>query len=425
MVTAEESLLERAREVLRRAPLVDGHNDVLWELRTKVAYDFGRLDLASPRPELMTDIPRIRAGGLGGQFWSVYVPSDLPGDTAVTATLEQIDGLHAMVARYPDDFAFARTADDVERAAAEGRVASMVGVEGGQSIGSSLSALRMLARLGAAYMTLTHNHNTPWADSATDAPEHHGLTRFGEEVVREMNRLGILVDLSHVSAETMAHAIEVSEAPVIFSHSSARALCGVPRNVPDDVLRRVAETNAIVMVTFVPTFLVRAGEQFAEAARDEAARQEALHPDDPVAAHDAVEAWWDEHPQPPAHLTDVADHIDHVREVAGIDHVGIGSDFDGSSSMPEGLEDVSRYPDLLAELLRRGYAEDDLAKIARGNILRVMRVAERTAGRMRRERPPSLARIDDVAERTELPEEQQPAPAAGSAGDLRDSAGPA
>jgi len=412
-VTAQGSLLERAREVLRRAPLIDGHNDVLWELRTKVAYDFERLDLASPRPELMTDIPRIRAGGLGGQFWSVYVPSDLPGDTAVTATLEQIDGLHAMVARYPDAFALARSADDVERAAADGRVASMVGVEGGQSIGSSLGALRMLARLGTAYMTLTHNHNTPWADSATDTPEHDGLTRFGEEVVREMNRLGILVDLSHVSADTMAHAIDVSEAPVIFSHSSARALCGVPRNVPDEILRRVAETNAVVMVTFVPTFLVRAGEQFAAAARDEAGRLEVLHPDDPDAVREALEAWWDEHPQPHAHLTDVADHIDHVRDVAGIDHVGIGSDFDGSSAMPEGLEDVSRYPDLFAELLRRGYAEDDLAKIGRGNVLRVIRDAEHTAERLQRGRPPSLARID-VAERAEPPEEQQPSPASSS-----------
>jgi membrane dipeptidase len=402
----DDDLIERARGVLRRAPLIDGHNDVLWELRTKAAYDLDRLDLAEDRPELMTDIARIRAGGLGGQFWSVYVPSDLPGDTAVTATLEQIDGLHAMVERYPDAFALVRTADDVDRAAADGRVASMIGVEGGQSIGSSLGALRMLARMGAGYMTLTHNDNTRWADSATDEPEHGGLTRFGEEVVREMNRLGVLVDLSHVSADTMAHALEVSEAPVIFSHSSARALSGVMRNVPDDILERVRQTGGVVMVTFVPMFLVPAGAEMASEFIAETARIRSEHADDPAAADALLEAWWNDHPQPPAHLTDVADHIDHVRDVAGIDHIGIGSDFDGSSAMPEGLEDVSRYPDLFAELLRRGYAEDDLAKIARGNVLRVMRENERTSERLQRERPPSLARIDDVVDPHALPEEQ-------------------
>src|SRR4051812_22210371 len=352
MVGTEATLLDRAREVLSRAPLIDGHNDVLWELRTKVAYDLDAYDLAEHRPELMTDLDRVRAGGLGGQFWSVYVPSDLPGDTAVTATLEQIDGLHAMVDRYPDALALARTADDVERAAGDGKVASMMGVEGGQSIGSSLGALRMLARLGAGYMTLTHNHNTPWADSATDEPAHGGLTRFGEEVVREMNRCGVLVDLSHVSADTMRQAVEVSEAPVIFSHSSARALSGVMRNVPDDVLERVRDTNGVVMITFVPMFVVAEG---AKMAADYIAAAEVIrteHAGDDEAMKAAMDAWWEEHPQPPARLTDVADHIDHVREVAGIDHIGIGSDFDGTSAMPVGLEDVSRYPDLFAELLR-------------------------------------------------------------------------
>jgi membrane dipeptidase len=399
-------LLDRAHEVLRNAPLIDGHNDVLWELRTKAAYDLDRLDLAEDRPELMTDIARIRSGGLGGQFWSVYVPSDLPGDTAVTATLEQIDGLHAMVDRYPDVFVWARTAGDVERAASGGRVASMVGVEGGQSIGSSLGALRMLARMGAGYMTLTHNHNTRWADSATDEPEHGGLTKFGEEVVREMNRLGVLVDCSHVSADTMAHAIDVSEAPVIFSHSSARALSGVPRNVPDDILERVRDTDAVVMVTFVPMFLVPAGAEMAAAFIAEAARIREEHADDPAAADELLEAWWSGHPQPPADLSDAADHIDHVRGVAGVDHIGIGSDFDGSSAMPAGLEDVSSYPHLFAELLRRGYSEEDLAKIARGNILRVMRENERTAERLQRERPPSRARIDDAVDEDAPPEEQ-------------------
>ncbi len=406
---SDEALLQRAREILSRAPLIDGHNDVLWELRTKVAYDLDAYDLAEPRPELMTDLARLRAGGLGGQFWSVYVPSDLPGDTAVTATLEQIDALHAMVDRYPDALALARTADDVERAAANGKVASMIGVEGGQSIGSSLGALRMLARMGAGYMTLTHNDNTRWADAATDEPVHGGLTAFGEEVVREMNRCGVLVDLSHVSADTMSNAIDVSEAPVIFSHSSARALAGVMRNVPDDVLERVRETRAVVMVTFVPMFLVPEGVAVAQAYRDEGFRVTAEHPDDPDAVHQAMEQFIEDHPMPPSRLTDVADHIDHIRDVAGIDHIGIGSDFDGSSAMPEGLEDVSKYPALFAELLGRGYKEEDLAKIARGNVLRVMRENERVSERLRRERPPSRARIDDVVDADALPEEQDQA----------------
>jgi membrane dipeptidase len=407
MTIADATLLERAREILARAPLVDGHNDVLWAVRTKSAYDFDALDLAEDRPELMTDLARLRAGGMGGQYWSVYVASDMPGDTAVTATLEQIDALHTMVGRYPDALAFARTADDVERAAGEGKVASMVGVEGGQSIGSSLGALRMLARMGAGYMTLTHNHNTPWADSATDRPVHKGLTRFGEEVVREMNRCGVLVDLSHVSADTMAHAMDVSEAPVIFSHSSARALSAVPRNVPDDILERVRDAAGVVMVTFVPMFLVPEGADMSDAYIEAEAKIREELGDDTPEAHEAMEAWWDEHPMPPAELNDAADHIDHVRDVAGIDHIGIGGDYDGTSSMPAGLEDVSKYPDLFAELLGRGYSEEDLAKIARGNILRVMRESERVAERLQRERPPSRARIDDPVDGDALPEEQE------------------
>ncbi|MDP9343332.1 MAG: dipeptidase [Actinomycetota bacterium] len=395
-VDQDAALVERARELLRRAPVVDGHNDVLWEARDRVGYHFDRLDLAEPCPDLMTDIPRIRAGGLGGQFWSVYVPSDLPGDTAVTATLEQIDAFHALVRRYPETFQEARTADDVERATAAGRVASMVGVEGGQSIGSSLGALRVLASLGAAYMTLTHNHNTPWADSATDAPVHGGLTRFGEEVVREMNRLGVLVDLSHVSADTMAHAIEVSEAPVIFSHSSARALCDVPRNVPDEVLVKLAGNRGVAMVTFVPVFLTPAGAEANAAGWAEYRRLQAEHPDDREAVAAAMEAWFEQNPGPSASVADVADHVDHVREVAGIDHVGVGSDFDGAPSMPEGLEDVSCYPNLFAELMARGYSEEDLAGISRGNVLRAMREAEATAERLQAERQPSLARITDL-----------------------------
>lgn len=381
-------------DILRRSPLIDGHNDLLWELRNRVAYDFDALDISESRPELMTDIPRLRAGCVGGQFWSVYVPSDLPGDRAVTATLEQIDALHRMVERYPQAFAWARTVADVEEAAAGGRIASLVGVEGGHSIGSSLGALRMLAALGAAYMTLTHNDNTPWADSATDEPAHGGLTRFGEEVVREMNRLGVLVDLSHVSPDTMRHALGVSEAPVVFSHSSARALCDVPRNVPDDVLERVRETGGVVMVTFVPGFVSPDGPAANDAAWGEIRRLRSLHPGDPEAVRTGLDTWWATHPDPPATVAQVADHIDHMARVAGIDHVGIGSDFDGAASMPAGLEDVGAYPALFAELAHRGHDPEALSKIAGRNVLRVMRAAEQTSERLRAERPPSQATIE-------------------------------
>jgi membrane dipeptidase len=426
-VANDSSLLQRAREVLERAPVIDGHNDVLWEARDRAGYDFDRLDLAKPCPDLMTDIPRIREGRLGGQFWSVYVPSDLPGDTAVTATLEQIDAFHAMVRRYPETFGRTRTAKDVERIAGRGqapahraggaqhsrgaglapahpdsswRVASMIGVEGGHSIGASLGALRVLAHLGAGYMTLTHNDNTAWADSATDEADHGGLTRFGEEVVREMNRLGVLVDISHVSADTMAHAIDVSEAPVIFSHSSARALCGVPRNVPDDVLRRVGEEDGVVMVTFVPEFLTPEGVEVSKAWYAEQDRLKAEHPGDREAVEQGMEAWHEAHPPPPTSVADVADHIDHIRDVAGLDHVGVGSDFDGTESMPEGLEDVSCYPNLFAELLRRGYSDEEIAKVSRENVLRVMGEAERVAERLQATRAPSLARIEDLDSET-------------------------
>ena len=393
---AANDLLARARDLLARAPVIDGHNDLLWEARNKVGYDFDRLDIASPQPDVHTDIPRIREGRLGGQFWSVYVPSDMAGDTAVTATLEQIDALHAMVARYPDTFELARTADDVERVTSSGKVASLVGVEGGQSIGSSLGALRVLAHLGARYMTLTHNHNTPWADSATDTPVHHGLTRFGEEVVREMNRLGVLVDLSHVSADTMAHAIDATEAPVIFSHSNARALCDVTRNVPDDVLAKVPGTNGVVMVTFVPVFLTRDGADLFAATWAEQRRLAAEHPGDPDAVKAAMEAWEKQNPDPPASASDVADHVDHIRDLCGIEHIGIGGDFDGSPWMPKDLGDVSTYPVLFAELLRRGYTEEQLALVSRGNILRAMREAEDVAERLQRKRPASLVRLTDA-----------------------------
>ena len=386
----------RAERLLDAAPVIDGHNDILYELRDRFGGDFDRLDLAERQPAVMTDIPRIREGRLGGQFWSVYVPSDLPGHEAVTATLEQFDAFDAMLERYPSTFERVRTADDIERATRAGRVASLAGVEGGHSIGCSMGVLRTFARLGAGYMTLTHNDTTPWADSATDEPAHGGLTRFGEEVVREMNRLGVLVDLSHTSADTRRQAIEVSDAPVIFSHSNARALCDVSRNVPDDVLDLVGRTNGVVMVTFVPSFLTPEGADANRVAWEEARRLRELHEGDPAAARVAMEAWFDAQGEPPASVADVADHIDHIRDVAGVDRIGIGGDLDGMPSTPAGLEDVSCYPNLFAELLERGYTEAHLEGIARGNILRTLGHAERLRDRLRDERGPSLARIEDL-----------------------------
>jgi len=389
-----DQTVERAKGILRDAPLIDGHNDLLFQLRDRVRYDLSKLDPGDPQPDLNTDVARLRDGCVGGQFWSVFVPSDLPGDTAVTGTLEQIDALRLLVRAHPEAFELARTADDVERVAAAGRVASMIGVEGGHSIACSLGALRSLARLGAGYMTLTHFDNTPWADSATDAPVHGGLSRFGEEVVREMNRLGVMVDLSHVSADTMGHAIRVSEAPPVFSHSSARALCDVTRNVPDDVLEAVGRAGGVVMVTFVPAFVAPEGRESMAAYLDELARLRIEHPGDPDAITAGMHAFEETHPEPTATVAQVADHIDHVREVAGIDCIGVGGDFDGAGTMPEGLEDVSGYPNLFAELLDRGYSEDDCAKIAGRNVLRLMRQTEATAARLQEERPPSVATIE-------------------------------
>ena len=361
--------------------LIDGHNDLLWELRRFRERGEDEPDIAQRCPGLQTDLPRLAEGGVGGQFWSVYVPSDLPPDVAVTRTLEQIDALFRLVRRHPDHLELARTAGDVERIAASGKVASMIGVEGGHSIGGSLGVLRILARLGAGYLTLTHNDDTPWADASTGDHPHGGLTAFGEEVVRELNRTGVLVDLSHVSADVMRQAIDVSEAPVIFSHSSARALADVSRNVPDDVLELVGRTGAVVMVTFVPAFLTPDGAETNAAGLAAWRRLKLEHPDDPDAVGAALDAWFDAH-QVPAALGDVADHIDHVREVAGIDAVGIGSDFDGAGTMPEGLGDVARFPALFEALAARGYSEADRAKIAGGNVLRVMRAAEEVAARL-------------------------------------------
>lgn len=386
------ALLDRARAIHKSSPLIDGHNDFPWEVREKSAGNVDARDMRD-RVEGHTDIARLRAGGVGGQFWSVYVPATLQGEEAVTATLEQIDIVHRMMRKYPDTFELALTAADVERIFKGGKIASLIGMEGGHSIDSSLGALRMMHRLGARYMTITHGANTPWADSATDKPVHNGLSPFGEAVVREMNWLGMLVDLSHVSPETMADAIRVSEAPVIFSHSSARALTNVPRNVPDEILRELPKKDGVVMVTFVPGFISQAVADHSARANAQTARLRGYPgaTDETVAAD--MEAWRQANPAPEATLAQAADHIDHIRKVAGIDHVGIGGDFDGITTVPKGLEDVSTYPALTAELLRRGYSDADVKKILGGNILRVMRKVEDVAARLQKQRGPSSEKL--------------------------------
>jgi membrane dipeptidase len=370
---------EQIRSLLRDAPLVDGHNDLLWELRNRVGYDLDRLDVSRPAAQLHTDLPRLRAGGVGGQFWSVYVPSTLPGHQAVTATLEQLDGFHRLLARYPADLGLALTAEDVVRVARSGRVASLAGMEGGHSIGESLGALRMMYALGARYMTLTHNDNTSWADSATDEPAHGGLTDFGRQVVAEMNRLGMLVDLSHVAPTTMRAALDATRAPVIFSHSSARALCDHPRNVPDEMLAQLPANGGVCMVTFVPGFVVQAAAdvRLELAELDRQWRRE-LGDDSPELERRRRE-WKAAHPEPSATLADVADHVDHVREVGGVDHVGLGGDFDGTDTVSLGLEDVSTYPALAAELRQRGWSDDELRRLAGRNVLRVLQASEEVA----------------------------------------------
>jgi membrane dipeptidase len=385
----DAALVARARALHRETPLIDGHNDYAWAVREKARRNLAQLDISKPQPSIMTDIPRLRAGGVGGQFWSVYVPVELAGQTAVTATLEQIDIVHQMIRRHPDTFELALTADDVERIFKRGRIASLIGMEGGHSIDNSLGALRMFHRLGARYMTLTHSKNTRWADSATDDPRAGGLSAFGEEIVREMNWLGMLVDLSHVSPATMDDAISVSQAPVIFSHSSARAVTDVPRNVPDTILRLLPKNGGVVMVTFVPGFLSSKVAAWNKLQTAEQARLTQQFPDNAAAVKQGVAAWTRAQPAPRAAMTQAADHIDHIRRVAGIDHIGLGGDFDGITSVPEGLEDVSKYPALTAELLRRGYKDDDLRKILGRNVLRVMREAEKVSRKLQGERSPS------------------------------------
>jgi membrane dipeptidase len=383
----------RVRAVLAGHPVLDGHNDLPWEVRERVGSDLDRLDLEAGGLPTHTDLPRMRAGGVGAQFWSVFVPANLAGAAAVAATLEQVDLVRRMVHRHRDHLAWACTADDVERAWAEGRIASLMGAEGGHSIDSSLGVLRMLFALGVRYLTLTHNANVPWADSATDEHVLGGLSAFGREVVAEMNRLGMLVDLSHVSAATMSDALDASEAPVIFSHSSARALVDHGRNVPDDVLERLAGNGGVCMVTFVPAFVSPAVFEWDRLARDAAAAAGIAAGDYPASAA-FLRNYGRRHREPPSSVDDVVAHCEHMREVAGIEHLGLGGDYDGVEHQPAGLEDVSAYPRLLEALAERGWSDDDLARLSSGNILRVLRSADDVARSAQASRGPSVATIE-------------------------------
>jgi membrane dipeptidase len=374
-------LQDEGREVHFDSFVFDGHNDLPWEMRTKHSSSFDKADIAKPQPSLHTDIPRLKAGNVGAQFWSVYVPTEASRQgAALQQTLEQIELVQEMVKRYPETFELARTVADIERIRQAGKIASLIGVEGGHSIEDSITNLRKLRELGAAYMTLTHSDTLAWADSATDAGKHQGLSPFGEEVVREMNKLGMLVDLSHVSDETMKDAIRISQAPVIFSHSSARAVADHPRNVPDDVLALVKKNGGVVMINFFPGFITPEGartmREVLQVTRD--LRQKFPQEED---FRRERKRWEDRHPYPAGSIHDVVDHIDHVAKTAGIDHVGLGSDFDGITKVPEQLENVSTYPLITQELLNRGYKPGDIHKILSGNILRVMKKVEEVASR--------------------------------------------
>jgi membrane dipeptidase len=393
---AAEDYQHRVDRVLLQTPLIDGHNDLPWEIRERFKSDVAAVNLiadtshlpvAAGQAALMTDIPRLRAGHVGAQFWSVWIPVSTQGFEAVQMTLEQIDLVKRMSAQYPSDFAMAYSAADIRRIHKSRKIASLIGIEGGHQINNSLAVLRQMYDAGARYMTLTHTTNTAWADSATDTPAHHGLTPFGVEVVKEMNRLGMLVDLSHVSPDTMRAALGASQAPIIFSHSSARALDDHPRNVPDDVLRAVAANGGVVMVNFAPPYVSAARNHWeadlaAERTRFNSPPYAGLYIGQPERAKAALTEWQAQHPMPITTLVQVADHVEHIRQVAGIDHVGIGSDFDGIPDAPVGLEGVDRYPALLAELMRRGWSDADISKLAGENLLRALATAEQVSLRL-------------------------------------------
>jgi len=383
------------RELLARFPVIDGHNDLAWALREAGVPDPASVDIAAPVAFTHTDLPRLLRGGVGGQFWSVYVPAELQGEAAVVATLEQIDLVRRLAARYPGALELAFSAADVKRIMADGRIASLLGAEGGHSIANSLGTLRALYVLGVRYMTLTHNLNLPWADSATDEPAAGGLTAFGREVVREMQRLGMLVDLSHVAPTTMSDALDTAEAPVIFSHSSALAVCDHPRNVPDAILARLAANGGLCMITFVPSFVSQRCRDWDLSLGAEMDRR-GLDQRDLSSRRKFRGEWAAAHPRPEATLADVVAHAEHVREVAGIDHIGIGGDYDGVDALPAGLEDVSSYPALIDALLDRRWSEQDCSKLTCGNLLRALQEAESAAATMQASRPPSAARLTDL-----------------------------
>jgi membrane dipeptidase len=390
------SVQARIDRILKATPLIDGHNDLAEQLRDNYQLSVEGLasgtDKRQPKP-LMTDMARLHQGRVGAQFWSVYIPSEVTGDAAIRETIEQIDIVKRLVKAYPNDLALANTADDVVRVHKTGKVASLIGIEGGHQIGGNLAALRQFYELGARYMTLTHFKNNEWADSATDDPKYHGLTDFGRTVVHEMNRLGMLVDLSHVSDDTMRDALKASRAPVIFSHSSARALDDHVRNVPDDILKLTAANGGVVMVNFYSTYVSDDLRRWNVDHGAEVARLKGLYIHDPDQRDAGIKAWEQAHPAPLATVAQVADHIEHIAKVAGYDHVGIGGDLDGIDLAPEGLLTVSGYPLVFAELIRRGWSDQNLAKLAGGNVLRVMRRAEAVAVSMQDE-PPAMATLE-------------------------------
>jgi membrane dipeptidase len=395
----------RVDRILGDVPLIDGHNDLPWQYRERVKNQLAKIDIAQDQSKLekplQTDIARLRAGHVGGQFWSVYVPATLKGADAVQATLEQIDVVYRLDALYPETFALALTADDIVRIHKSGKVASLIGIEGGHSINNSLAVLRQLYQAGARYMTLTHAENNDWADSATADPAHNGLTPFGKAVVGEMNRLGMLVDLSHVAPKTMHDALDTSAAPVIFSHSAARGMSGHQRNVPDDVLKRLDQNGGVVMVTFVPSFVSQPLRVYYSQRDAEEARLKALHHGEPQDVKSGMTAWEAAHARPEATLSDVVDHIEYVIRTAGEDHVGLGGDFDGIDTTPIDLTSVADYPKVFAELLRRGHSEEQLKKLAGLNVLRVMHQAEAVAARLQKERPAGEVLIEDLDKKTE------------------------